>query len=99
MNVNSCMIILCRSRRKQYHFEIKTQTLSLSLCETIFSGFFPFQIVQENPDGLFGGSVFPDVFYDPQCSEGLHFCIRACNIILLPIFTQTFEITVYNSKH
>lgn len=61
--------------------------------------FFSFQIVQENPDGLFGGSVFPDVFYDPQCSEGLHFSIRACNIILLSIFTQTFEITVYNLKH
>ncbi|XP_052686542.1 phosphatidylinositol-glycan-specific phospholipase D-like [Crassostrea angulata] len=28
------------------------------------------KIVQENPDGLFGGSVYPDVFYDSQCSEG-----------------------------
>ncbi|XP_061167828.1 phosphatidylinositol-glycan-specific phospholipase D-like [Saccostrea echinata] len=28
------------------------------------------EIVRENPDGLFGGSVYPDVFYDPQCTEG-----------------------------
>ncbi|XP_048759928.1 phosphatidylinositol-glycan-specific phospholipase D-like isoform X2 [Ostrea edulis] len=28
------------------------------------------KIVQDNPDGLFAGSVYPDVFYDPQCSEG-----------------------------
>ncbi|XP_078318520.1 phosphatidylinositol-glycan-specific phospholipase D-like isoform X1 [Crassostrea virginica] len=42
----------------------------ISYRASVYFGAEEFKIVQENPDGLFGGSVFPDVFYDPQCSEG-----------------------------